>query len=355
MREAIAVARSGWGTTHPNPVVGAVIVEQGRVVARGFHQRAGEPHAEVLALRNLGRSPNPGATLYVTLEPCSSHGRTPPCCDAIIAAGISRVVMGAMDEDVRHGGRAVGLLQQAGLEVLAGVLEAECRDLNLIFHHCAAGGGPLIAWKTASTLDGYTATRQGQSQWITGVEARADVMRWRRYFPAIGVGAGTALADNPSLTARINGETWCPRRIVFDRRGILSGSQELKLFTDAWAGQTTVLTAVECQGDLRKSLPATVRVEALPNGGDDLRSWLQAEGLSGLLVEGGNRLAGELLRAGCIDYLFAYRAPLLLGEKGALPMAIFREQARLEDGLRLRQVRHESFGEDQLMRGFLIG
>jgi diaminohydroxyphosphoribosylaminopyrimidine deaminase/5-amino-6-(5-phosphoribosylamino)uracil reductase len=251
MRRAIVLARRAWGDTHPNPHVGALIVEGGRVVAEGWHERAGGPHAEICALRALGRKPAPDAALVVTLEPCCTHGRTGACTDAILAAGIRRVVAGATDPFPAHSGRGFALLREAGVSVAAGVLARECEDLNLIFNHSVAhGGAPFVALKTATTLDGRIATRAGKSQWITGPEARADVMRWRRYFPAAAVSAATVLADNPRLTCRIAGEPeCCPVRFVFDRRLRTAGREGLHVFEDAFAGKTVVVTTAETAAD----------------------------------------------------------------------------------------------------------
>ena len=200
MALALEQARNGWGDTHPNPMVGAVIVEQGEVVATGYHQAAGEAHAEVDALRNLGRKPAAGATLHVTLEPCCTHGRTPPCTQAVLDAGFREVHIGTADPNPDVAGRGIQQLRGAGVEVHTGTLEESCRDLNLLYNHwIASHGSPLLAGKVATTLDGFTATRDGHSQWITSEQARQDVMCWRRLFPAIAVGAGTILADDPSL------------------------------------------------------------------------------------------------------------------------------------------------------------
>ncbi|HVU38461.1 MAG TPA: bifunctional diaminohydroxyphosphoribosylaminopyrimidine deaminase/5-amino-6-(5-phosphoribosylamino)uracil reductase RibD, partial [Opitutales bacterium] len=202
MSRALEAARRGWGDTHPNPMVGALIVENGRVVADGFHARAGEPHAEIIALRNLGRAPAPGATMYVTLEPCSTTGRTPPCTEAIIQAGLKRIAVGAADPNPQHAGQGLEILRRAGIEVISGVLAEDCADLNLIFNHWIISQTPFLAGKIATTLDGRVGTRTRQSKWITGAAARRDAMRWRRLFPAVGVGAGTVLADDPQLTSR---------------------------------------------------------------------------------------------------------------------------------------------------------
>ena len=197
MRRALELARQAWGRTHPNPMVGAVITEGGRIVAEGFHARAGEPHAEVMALRALGRKPAADAILHVTLEPCCTHGRTPPCVDAILAAGIRTVVIGARDPNPVHAGHGLDLLRAKGVAVVEGVLGEECAELNLIFNHWIARGSPLLALKVAATLDGKLTLPAGQGRAITGPEAAHYVHRLRRLFPAIAVSADTALADNP--------------------------------------------------------------------------------------------------------------------------------------------------------------
>lgn len=184
MRQALALARRNWGQTHPNPMVGALIVEEGRVVSEGSHAEDGGPHAERIALSTLGRRPREGAVLYVTLEPCSTTGRTGACTDAIIAAGIRRVVVGSPDPNPAHSGRGFDVLRSAGIDVVPGVLETDCADLNLIFNHWIRRDTPLLAAKAGMTMDGKIACRTGESRWITNEASRADVHRWRRLFPA---------------------------------------------------------------------------------------------------------------------------------------------------------------------------
>ncbi len=353
MRRALKAARRGWGTTHPNPMVGAVLATPDKLLSEGFHQYAGQAHAEVRALEAFPEEIPPEATLYITLEPCSSTGRTPPCTGAILARNVRRVVVGALDDDPRHRGRGLALLREAGVDVVQGVLEADCLDLNLIFHHLHGTGRPLVAAKIATTIDGRTATATGSSRWITGDQARRDVHRWRRYFPAIGVGAGTVLADDPSLTARSPEGDFCPRRVIFDRSGHLASSPDRTVFTDVHSAETMVLTAGSRVAALRRSLPGAVRVTAMETGPDFLADWLRSEGLSGLYVEGGAGLLGSLLAAGSVDYLFAYRAPLLFLDPRAPGPGEGGSPQNPADGLRLERVRHEVFGEDQLMRGFV--
>lgn len=358
MRRALALARQGWGTTHPNPMVGAVIVEQGGVVAEGFHARDGEPHAEIMALHNLERLPRPGATLYVTLEPCSTQGRTGACTSAIIAAGLQHVVVGATDPNPVHAGHGFEMLRAAGVEVTEGVLVDDCLDLNLIFNHWITTQTPLLAAKAAVTLDGKIATRANDSEWITGEMARADVHRWRRLFPAIAVGAGTILSDNPSLTSRMGDEVWCPLRLVFD--GLLRTVVEKKLpkvYTDEHKHRTIVVTTPHGGlGYMRKLQAMGVQVWNLPSSTmraplADFRRKCAEAGITGVYFEGGAQIISELIQFRQLDYLFVYRAPVLLGDERA--KAVFKglRTEKLTNAVRIENVRHASFGPDQLMRG----
>jgi len=360
MRRAIAVARRGWGETHPNPLVGALIVEDGQVVAEGHHAKAGEAHAEINALRALGRPPKAGATLYVTLEPCCTHGRTPPCTDAIVDAGIKRVVVGATDPNPAHAGHGFDVLRAAGVEVVSGVLAAECDDLNLIFNHWITAKTPVFAAKSGVTLDGKVATRIGESRWITGEAARANAHLWRRYFPAIAVGAGTLRTDNPRLTARIDGTEWCPIRFVFDGllRSVLDKAMP-NLYTDEFRERTIVVTTAHGGlGYVRKLNSMGVRCWSLSSTSPkvsfaDFRRRCAEEGINGVFFEGGAQLLSELLQARELDYLFSYQAPVLFGdEKGK---SIFRglRTEHLSNAVRLERVRHETLGDDVLTRGFV--
>ncbi len=359
MRRAIALARQAWGRTHPNPLVGAVIVEGGRVVAEGFHAQDGGPHAERVALAALGRAPGPDATLYVTLEPCSTHGRTGACCDAIRAAGIWRVVVGATDPNPAHAGRGLEVLRAAGVDVTSGVLAAECADLNLIFNHWIVSGAPLLAAKVAITLDGKIACRTGESKWITGEAARADVHAWRRYFPGIAVGAMTVLKDNPRLTARTaDGETWCPLRFVFDGLLRTAGSPHLPhVYADEHRERTIVVTTRHGgMGYVRKLRELGVQVWVLEAAAQrvefaDFRRRCAEEKITGVYFEGGSQLLSALLRARQLDYLFAYRAPLLFADDKAKTMFAGLRPERVDQAVRLTDLRHEIFGDDALMRG----
>jgi len=362
MRRAIALARQASGRTHPNPLVGSVIVEGGEIVAEGFHAMDGGPHAERVALAALGRPPKPGATIYVTLEPCSTHGRTGACCDVIRTAGIKRVVVGAIDPNPSHAGHGLEVLRAAGIEVTAGVLAAECADLNLIFNRWITTGGPLLAAKVAVTLDGKIACRTGESRWITGEVARANVHEWRRYFPGIAAGAMTILKDNPKLTARTaDGETWCPLRFVFD--GLLRTVSDAHLphvYTDEYRERTVVVTTPHGgMGYVRKLRDLGVNVWVLDTPTQrvnfaDFRKRCAEEKVTGVYFEGGARLISELVRSRQLDYLFTYRAPVLFADDKAKTMFHGLRPEKLDQAVRLSHVRNEIFGDDSLMRGHVV-
>lgn len=361
MRRALELARAVWGTTHPNPMVGALIVEEGRVVAEGATAPDGGPHAERLALLARGKVPRPEATLYVTLEPCSTEGRTGACTEAIIASGIKRVVVGATDPNPAHAGRGFAVLRAAGVEVVTGVLESECADLNLIFNHWIPEERPLIAAKAAVTLDGKIASRTGDSRWITNEQARADVHRWRRLFPGIAVGAMTVLRDNPRLTARRDGAEWCPWRFVFD--GLLRTvvDQNLpRIYTDEFHERTIVVTTPHGGlGYVRKLQELGVKVWVMNSTTQrvafaDFRQKCAAEKISGIYFEGGAQLISELVRARQLDYLFVYRAPVLFADDKARSIFSGLRPERLDQAVRLADIRHEAFGDDELMRGRVV-
>lgn len=362
MRRALGLARSVWGTTHPNPMVGALIVEDGHVVAEGATAPDGGPHAERLALLARGKTPRPGATLYVTMEPCSTHGRTGACTDAIIASGIKRVVVGTKDPNPAHAGQGYEVLRAAGIEVIEGVLAAECSDLNLIFNHWITSGGPMLAAKAATTLDGKIACRTGESRWISNEASREDVHRWRRLFPGIAVGAMTILKDNPRLTARRAGEAeWCPWRFVFD--GLLRTVVDKNLpavFTDEFRERTIVVTTPHGGlGYVRKLRDMGIKVWLLESATQrvsftDFRKRCADERIAGVYFEGGAQLLSELVRAKQLDYLFNYRAPVLFADEKAKSILNGLRPERVDQAIRLADVHHEIFGEDTLMRGRLV-
>jgi len=352
MRRALELARQAWGRTHPNPMVGAVITEGGVIVAEGFHAQAGAPHAEVMALRNLGRKPKPDAVLHVTLEPCCTHGRTPPCVDAILESGIRTVVVGATDPNPAHAGHGLALLRAKGVAVVEGVLAAECADLNLIFNHWIVAQRPLVALKVASSLDGRLVPADGMSPWITGEAARANVQEWRALFPAIAVSVDTLLKDNPRLTARLPSGERCGLRFVLDRNFRSAGKSGLNLFRDSYNDRTIVvgLQSSVRTADLRWYEAEGVRYWCLPGGpADFLSNWIERcalEQVTGVLVEAGPRLAAGLLEEGRVDYLFAYVAPMFTGNPDS-PVWASSAVGQLVDP------RVQVFGQDALYRGYL--
>lgn len=323
MDHALALARRAWGETHPNPMVGAVIVEEGRLAAEGWHARDGGPHAERAALAALGRKPKPGAVMYVTLEPCSTAGRTGACCDALRQAGIARVVIGATDPNPAHAGRGVDVLRAAGVQVTCGVRAEPCRELNLIFNHWITTGQPLLAGKLATTSDGFSRPPADASRWITGEAARENVHHWRRLFPAIAVGAGTVRADNPALTRRWRTADGAERedcgiRFVFDSTLASASGPETawpRVYTDRWRERTVVVASAAADPDAEarlKSAGVGVWIQETTRGAAGWAEFSRrcaAARLSGVYLEGGASLLGDARLAGALDYGFWYRSP----------------------------------------------
>jgi diaminohydroxyphosphoribosylaminopyrimidine deaminase/5-amino-6-(5-phosphoribosylamino)uracil reductase len=349
MREALRLAARAKGRTAPNPVVGALLVRGGRALARGFHARAGAPHAEALALRRAGSLAR-GATLYVTLEPCAHQGRTPPCIDAVLAAGLARVVIGMRDPDPRTAGRSLLRLRQAGVPVSLGAEQEACRALNRGFVSRVVRGRPYTVLKLAASLDGRIATRSGESRWITGPRARAAVHRMRAETDAICIGSGTARADDPELSARRGGRViHRPRRVLVDSRLVTPPSA--RLFADR-ERPTVVLTARDAPAARRRALERRaaqiVEVRRARGGRLDLeRAWelLGALGVNDLLVEGGGGLGAALLRARLADRVELFLAPLLLGGD-ARPVLGPLEIARLAHAPRASAPRLRRLGDD---------
>jgi diaminohydroxyphosphoribosylaminopyrimidine deaminase/5-amino-6-(5-phosphoribosylamino)uracil reductase len=345
MARALALAARGLYTTDPNPRVGCVVVGGGRVLGEGWHVRAGEAHAEVLALHAAGPQAR-GATVYVTLEPCSHTGRTPPCADALIAAGVARVVCSSVDPNPRVAGRGIERLQSAGIAVSVGLLAAEARDLNVGFFSRFERGRPFIRLKMAMSLDGRTAPAAGGRVWISGDEARADVQQWRARSGAVLTGAGTVRTDDPRLDVRLTYGSWIrqPLRVLLDP--MLSCATSAKLFHGGGA-----LVFAAAHAPVRSEYSA--QVERLPRaaGGLDLRAAvlrLAELEVNELLVECGPRLAGAFVLAKLVDEFVLYVAPSLLGADaaallhvsglgpaGTLPEFEFKDVRRIGRDLRL--------------------
>lgn len=321
MRLALAEARRGLGRTSPNPVVGAVIVRAGRVIAVGHHLFAAGTHAEAAALRQAGKAAK-GADLYTTLEPCDHHGRTPPCSEAILAAGIRRVFSGSSDPNPLVRGRGVRRLRRAGIEVHTGVLASETDLLNRPFFKVMMKGLPFVTLKAAVTLDGKLATATGDSRWVSGPEARAWVHRRRNEVDAVLVGANTARWDNPRLTTRLpRGKGRDPLRVVVDSQLRLPAS--LRLFTLSSEARTLVACSERAPSARQKRLEAkgvdVLRVEENRAGQVDLRALLlelARRGVLSVVAEGGAELFASLLRGGLADELALFIAPKLLGASG---------------------------------------
>jgi diaminohydroxyphosphoribosylaminopyrimidine deaminase/5-amino-6-(5-phosphoribosylamino)uracil reductase len=364
MRAAITEARKAMGRTHPNPAVGAVITQKGEIVAAGHTQPVGQDHAEIVALKayqSSGLVPDESTRLYVTMEPCCTTGRTPPCTEAIIASGIRHVLIGATDPNPDHAGRGYQILEEASLVVETGLLEGDCDDLNLIFNWRMAHDRPFFAGKIATTIDGRIATRGGSSKWITGEAARADVHAWRDYFPAIAVGAGTALIDDPSLTIRIPGqEEGCPVRFIFDRNLISFRNAIPQVYTDQWREKTIIVTNASKHAEAeairdKYGIAFWTLDDSAP--GDPLAGFVEQcgdAGIDGVFIEGGARLLSSFIQTRRLDYLFAYRAPKVLADESGLGPFMGQAPAEMKEALSLKSVRHTSFGDDQLMRGFVV-
>lgn len=335
MRRALALAERGRGHTAPNPVVGAVLVRAGRVVGEGWHRAVGRDHAEVEALARAGRRAR-GATLYVTLEPCAHWGRTPPCTDALLAAGITRCVVAARDPDPRVNGRGLRKLAAAGVRVEVGLLADEARAQLAGYRRAQERGRPRVTWKVAATLDGRVADARGHSRWITGAEARRDGHRLRAASDAIVVGAGTVRADDPQLTARGMRGARQPLRVVVDSR--LSLPLTARLYARTLARGTAVACTAAAPASRVRALEARgVRVWRLaaergrvkPSA---LAARLVREGCHDVLLEGGPTLGGAFVRAGLVARVVLYTAPLVLGGGLAWLSGLDRALARTRPG-----------------------
>jgi diaminohydroxyphosphoribosylaminopyrimidine deaminase / 5-amino-6-(5-phosphoribosylamino)uracil reductase len=358
MQRALALAARGLTTTQPNPRVGCVIAQRGRIVGEGWHEHAGEAHAEVLALRAAGAQAA-GATAYVTLEPCSHQGRTPPCTDALIQARVARVVYAVADPNPLVNGRGEAVLRAAGVTVESGLMQQEAAELNVGFMQRMRTGRPWVRVKLAMSLDGRTALESGLSQWLTGPAAREDVHRWRARSSAIMTGVSTVLADDPRLNVRLPeegaSEQRPPLRVVLD--GALRTPPEARLFTAA--GEVLILTAVPATDPRWEPRCAALaaqgaRIETLPAAADGLAlpGVLERLGeleVNELQVEAGATLAGELLRQSLADELLLYVAPKLLGPH-ARPLVNLPRLHTLEEAPAFALVEAQQFWTDVRLR-----
>jgi diaminohydroxyphosphoribosylaminopyrimidine deaminase / 5-amino-6-(5-phosphoribosylamino)uracil reductase len=357
MQRALELASRGFGYSSPNPAVGAVIVREGRIVGEGYHRKAGMPHAEVEALRSAGGNAK-GGSLYVTLEPCNHFGLTPPCTEAIIAAGIARVVYAIEDPNPHVTGRGHQRLRQAGIIVKNGLCEEAARYLNRFFFHYITTGMPYTIAKFAISLDGKIATRTGESRWITGSEARKQGHILRHQCDGIVVGAGTVLADNPRLTVRLDDipDACHPTRILLDSQGRVPA--DAWLFRPDLPGETLVATT-ENMPESHREVLAKIGVKmmvlpASPDGRVDLHvaiHELGKLGLISLIVEGGGELLGSFFQAGLVDEVWAFIAPIIIGGETAPGPVGGLGCERLAQALNLQDARVERLGQDFLIKG----
>jgi diaminohydroxyphosphoribosylaminopyrimidine deaminase/5-amino-6-(5-phosphoribosylamino)uracil reductase len=367
MRLALRLARRGCGATSPNPMVGAVLVKGGKIIGRGWHRRAGLPHAEIEALRDAQkRGHNPrGAALYVTLEPCSTHGRTPPCTGAIISAEIKKVVIGATDPNPKHAGNAFKILRRAEIKVVHGVSSNECVKLNQAFNHWIVHRTPFVTVKAAMTLDGKIATASGESKWITGEKARAHGMKLRQGADAILVGINTILADNPSLTFRKRKAESGKRKQKLLRRVVLDSMARTPLTAKVVSDELAVLTTIVVSKSAPKkrvaALAKKVNVIVAPianskfkikNSKLDLRWLLKklgAENVTSILVEGGGEVNASFLLGGFAQRVVFFYAPKILGGRDARKGVAGDGAKSLSEVIQLREIQWRKVGEDLMM------
>lgn len=354
LRLACRLARKAAGRTSPNPQVGAVLVRRGQIVGSGYHRFAGGDHAEIVALKQAGESAR-GATLYITLEPCSHHGRTPPCAPALIRAGIREVVCGARDPNPLVAGRGLRQLRRAGIEVRAGVLEHECRLLIEAFTKYITRRIPFVTLKLAATLDGRIATRTGDARWITGESSRRIVHSLRNEVDAVLVGIGTVIADDPELTCRIAGGR-NPRRVVLDRRLRIPITAKLLHLTDA--ANTIIATGRDAAAARVRAIEALgAQVWRLPVRGRSI-AWrpllkrMAADGVVHVMIEGGATAAASVIREKIADKLVVFYGPKILGGD-ALPMIGALGLRRLKNACLVRELRSARSGGDLMMTGYL--
>lgn len=350
MLRAIELAKMGCGFTNPNPMVGAVIVKDGRVIGEGYHKRCGELHAERNAIANLTESAE-GATIYVTLEPCCHYGKTPPCTEAIIENKIAKVVIGSRDPNPLVSGKGAKLLREHGIEVVEDFMKEECDEINRVFFHFITKNRPFMVMKYAMTLDGKIATYSGKSKWITGTVARNHVQKLRGTYNAILAGIGTVLADDPLLNCRIEGAHQ-PLRIIVDSKlqipldsQICKTAREFPTVVAYASADSEVVHAVEEAGITLLQLPdenGQVNLEKLI-------SWMGEQKIDSCLVEGGGILHEALCRLNAYDYVYAYVAPKIFGGEHAKTPVEGKGVEAPDEATRLRLVNTEQLGDDLLL------
>lgn len=354
MARALELALRGMGHTRPNPLVGAVIVKDDRIIGEGWHEQYGDSHAEVNAFKNCSEDPE-GATLYVSLEPCSHYGKTPPCADLIIRKGIDRVVTAMVDPNPLVAGKGIRKLKDAGIFVTLGIMEKEARKLNEVFIKYISQHKPFILYKAAMSLDGKTACHTGDSKWISSADSREEVHLLRGCYKGIMAGAGTVISDDPMLTARSEGME-DPVRIIVD--GKLSAPLEAKVFNEP--GQAIVITTSQSDEKKRKALSALgvdiIMTDGEKEGQVDLEAamtGLALKGIDGILLEGGSTLAASAFEAGIVDKVRLYMAPMVIGGAGAPGLIGGIGASAVKDAVRLRDISTERSGRDLVIEAYV--
>ncbi len=352
MRVALELAKATEGQTSPNPMVGAVVVRQGHMIGSGAHLGAGTPHAEVHALHQAGDLAR-GATLYVTLEPCCHHGRTPPCTERIISSGVARVMVGAKDPDIRVSGRGIARLREAGIEVVTGVLEEDCLKLNEAYFHHRRTGKPLVTLKTAMTLDGKIATAGGDSKWITCEASREYVHELRHRHDAILVGVDTVLADNPKLTTRLKPGGISPLRVILDSRLRMSLEAAVTDVSDAptWIFTTNRADPVRIRQFQDKGVRVTVTGDGPRVDVGAVLSELGRAGILSVLVEGGGQINASFVADRHVNRVIAFIAPKILGGKESPTPVEGKSPERMAEALKLTNIRVMRFEDDICITG----
>lgn len=352
MKMALSLARKGMGSASPNPMVGAVVVKNGKIVGKGYHKRYGEAHAEVNALSDAGEA-SKGATLYLNLEPCCHFGKTPPCTDAVVKAGIKRVVAGMTDPNPKVAGKGFEILKKAGIDIKTGVLEKECRRLNEGFIKRVTTGQPFVILKIAASLDGKTATRNKASKWITSEASRIRVHKIRGQVDAVMTGIGTVLADDPLLTVRVGKTKRNPLRVVVDSLLRVPASANV-------VGKNTLLVtterAEEKTVELLESSGADVEIFKSREGRVDMHlvmDYLGSRGINSLMVEAGPELSASLLTEGLVDKVLFFYAPKIIGGVKAPGIIGGMGIERLPDAINLEDITVKRVGEDIMVEGYV--
>ena len=357
MERALELAKKGAGTTSPNPLVGAVIVKDGRIIGEGYHEVYGGPHAEVNAVASATEDVE-GSTIYVTLEPCSHYGKTPPCAELLVRKKFRKVVIAMTDPNPLVSGRGISMLRDAGIEVVTGILEEEARRQNEIFLKYIQTRRPFVIMKTAMTLDGKIATSTGASKWVTGEAAREEVHRLRNRVAAIMVGVNTVLRDDPSLTTRLPDGGADPVRVIVD--STLRIPLDAKVLTLDSPKKTVVATTERADREKLSALSSMPNVEVIIVPGKASRvdlgwllGWLGECRIDSILVEGGSELNFSMLEEGLVDKVVTFIAPKLFGGREAKTPVGGDGFGKVEDAVQLQDIRMETFGDDIMVEGYV--